>query len=109
MERWLGAEGFTPAVTSDFRTGGSYEISIRSPEGLDYRWAGRFLEINPSILISLSVLTCGWPNERTLIRARQTQITVTFESTKTTFRQSLMPPLVDPKDHENAGESRSTN
>ena len=46
--RWWGPKDFTaPFCTMDFREGGKYLYSMRSPEGRDYWSTGVYLEIVP--------------------------------------------------------------
>lgn len=48
VKQWWGPKGFiSPFSRIDFRTGGSYLFSMRSPEGEDYWNTGVYREIDP--------------------------------------------------------------
>jgi len=48
VKEWWGPKGFTsPSTRIDFRVGGSYLFSMRSPEGEDYWSTGVYREIDP--------------------------------------------------------------
>lgn len=89
--RWAGPQGFTmTAGEMDFREGGAYRFTMRSPEGDDWCWEGVYRKIAAPERLVFS-FNC-WnvaedrPNEETIV-------TVTFEAqgdkTKLTLRQEL--------------------
>ena len=48
MKRWFRPRSFTvPVCTIDLRVGGSFHLSMRSPEGKDYWVKGIYREIEP--------------------------------------------------------------
>ncbi|WP_188130362.1 SRPBCC family protein [Neomesorhizobium albiziae] len=72
MSRWMCPESFIlSAVHSDPRTGGSFGIEMRSPEGVTYKAAGIYLELRPHELL---IYTWTWaeghtmPNIETVVR-----------------------------------------
>ncbi|MBL6929656.1 MAG: SRPBCC domain-containing protein [Rhodospirillales bacterium] len=58
LKEWFGPEGFSvPSATVDFRVGGKYRITMRSPEETDHTVIGVYREIDePSRL----VFTWAW-------------------------------------------------
>ncbi|MBL6945805.1 MAG: SRPBCC domain-containing protein [Rhodospirillales bacterium] len=47
LKEWFGPEGFTvPSAKVDFRVGGNYRITMRSPEDTDHTVVGIYREIN---------------------------------------------------------------
>lgn len=104
LARWMGPGGFTvPVVESDLREGGSYRICIKPPEGEEYWWGGKYVEIDKPYRLAFTVEYYGSPGEETLKGAPATTISLTFEATsqgtRMTFRQSPFPPLVNRADH----------
>ena len=48
VKSWWGPKGFTtPFAKIDFKVGGKYLVSMRSPEGVDYWSTGEYQEIKP--------------------------------------------------------------
>jgi uncharacterized protein YndB with AHSA1/START domain len=84
LMRWWGPKDFAcTSAKTDFRPGGAWRTSIRSPEGTDHGASGVYREIvEPERL----VFTFAWDN------SSETLITATFEErggqTKLTFRQT---------------------
>lgn len=104
LARWMGPGGFTtPVVESDLREGGSYRICIRPPEGAEYWWGGRYVEVDEPYRLAFTVEYYGSPGEETLNGAPKTTISLTFEptgeGTRMTFRQSPFPPIADRASH----------
>ena len=58
LKEWFGPEGFSvPSATVDFRVGGKYRITMRSPEETDHTVIGIYREIDePNRL----VFTWAW-------------------------------------------------
>jgi uncharacterized protein YndB with AHSA1/START domain len=51
----------TPVVDWELKVGGKADVTLRSPEGEDFPYAGVFLEIDPGRkLVSTGALTEGW-------------------------------------------------
>lgn len=49
IKQWWGPAGFTaPSATTEFRVGGKYLFSIRSPDGKEYWSTGVYLQIIPN-------------------------------------------------------------
>ncbi len=47
LKEWFGPEGFSvPSATVDFRVGGEYRITMRSPEDTDHTVVGIYREID---------------------------------------------------------------
>lgn len=84
LMRWWGPKDFACTLArTDFRPGGAWRTSIRSPEGTDHGAGGVYREIvEPERL----VFTFAWDE------SSETLVTVTFEDvdgqTKLTFRQT---------------------
>jgi uncharacterized protein YndB with AHSA1/START domain len=104
VKQWWGPKQFTaPTIQSDFKVGGTYLYSMRSPEGQEFWSTGTFREIVPMerIVVTDSFadedgnavpashygMGEGFPDE--------TEITVTFEDvngkTRLTVRQPAIP------------------
>lgn len=48
VERWFCPEGYSvPAACVEMRVGGPFEVTMRSPEGVDYLVRGHFTEVTP--------------------------------------------------------------
>jgi uncharacterized protein YndB with AHSA1/START domain len=46
LKHWFGPKGFTlPVCDADFRIGGAITLTMRSPDGEEFRSRGRFVEI----------------------------------------------------------------
>lgn len=61
VSRWWGPEGFTTQHCSvDARVGGTYRVSMRSPNGTDHTNIGEFLEVVPNERL---VFTYAWEDE----------------------------------------------
>jgi uncharacterized protein YndB with AHSA1/START domain len=62
----------TPMVDWDLRVGGRADVTLRSPEGEDFPYAGVFLEVQPGRkLVSTGALTEGWipqPGDMNFVR-----------------------------------------
>lgn len=62
----------TPVVDWDLRVGGKADVTLRSPEGEDFPYAGVFLEVEPGRkLVSTGALTEGWipqPGDMNFVR-----------------------------------------
>jgi uncharacterized protein YndB with AHSA1/START domain len=92
LQMWSAPKGFTiPDARMDFRTGGTYDVHMRSPAGEDHRVQGEYLEIADGEGI---VMTHAWVDEDGTA-GPETRVTVTFEDyghgtfpmTKMTFVQ----------------------
>jgi len=99
---WMGPPSVdVHLVEVDLRPGGAYRIVMRFPEGVEYSWGGRYLELNPPTRLAFTVEF--WGEDGKLNRENPTQITVSFEAvgdkTRMTFRQSPFPPGVDREGH----------
>ena len=104
LAQWMGPGGFvTPVVESDLREGGSYRICIKPPEGEEYWWGGKYVEIDEPYRLAFTVEYYGSPGEDTLNGAPASTISLTFEpsshGTRMTFRQAPYPPLTDRAEH----------
>jgi uncharacterized protein YndB with AHSA1/START domain len=90
MAHWWGPSGYTlPACEMDFRSGGSYRLCMRSPEGKEFRVRGVYREIAAPERI---VMAGGWEDEQGKV-AYETTTTITFEDlggkTKLTLHNGL--------------------
>ena len=48
LKQWWGPNGFSvPEATVDFRAGGTFDLCMRGPDGVDYWMRGAFREILP--------------------------------------------------------------
>jgi uncharacterized protein YndB with AHSA1/START domain len=58
LKAWWGPDGFTlPGCDIDFRVGGAYRFVMRGPDGEDYPFHGRYLEIvAPERIVFTAVL-----------------------------------------------------
>ncbi len=45
MEAWWGPHGYTATARLDARTGGSFELTMHGPDGVDYPITGEFLDV----------------------------------------------------------------
>ncbi|RJG46925.1 SRPBCC domain-containing protein [Mesorhizobium sp. DCY119] len=100
--RWWGPKDFTaPSIAMDFRPGGAYRATIRSPEGNDHIMAGVYQEIVEAERI---VFTFAWETDGE--RGLETLITVTFADqggkTKLSFHQAPFD-TVENRDSHNEG------
>jgi uncharacterized protein YndB with AHSA1/START domain len=91
---WWGPEGFvTEHCEMDIRPGGSYRLSMRSPEGVLHRKRGIYQEIAAPERI---VFTFAW-EDVTGVPGHQTIITVTLEdmgaATRLTLRQAVFETI----------------
>lgn len=99
--RWWGPKGFTlTACEMDFRPGGAFRFSMRSPEGTDYPHRGVYREIvEPERL----VFTWAWENENG-DPGHETLVTLNFAEqegkTRLTFRQAVFETVADRDSHE---------
>lgn len=99
---WMGPSGISaPRVQTDLRPGGAYRIDMIFPEGTEYSWGGRYLELDPPSRLRFTVDFHGENGE--LDRSSPTEIVLEFEAmpagTRMTFRQLPFPPGVDRKAH----------
>jgi uncharacterized protein YndB with AHSA1/START domain len=90
MAQWTGPRGFT--MTSwemDARPGGSYRMSMRSPDGVEHRVRGIYHEIVENERL---VYTWAWVDEKGQA-GHETLITLTFadsgEKTRLTLHQAV--------------------
>ena len=70
LKEWFGPEGFSvPSATVDFRVGGKYRITMRSPEATDHTVVGIYREIDePNRLVfTWSWETGDMPDADTLV------------------------------------------
>lgn len=97
---WWGPQGFvTEHCEMDIRPGGSYRLSMRSPEGVLHRKRGIYQEIAAPERI---VFTFAW-EDVTGVPRHQTIITVTLEdmgaATRLTLRQAVFETVGGCEDH----------
>ncbi len=90
MAQWTGPKGFTMTnCEMDARPGGSYRMSMRSPEGVEHRVRGVYHEI---VEHERLVYTWAWVDEQGQA-GPETLITVTFadagEKTRLTLHQAV--------------------
>ena len=45
MSAWWGPQGFTATARLDARTGGSFDLTMHGPDGIDYPITGEFLDV----------------------------------------------------------------
>jgi uncharacterized protein YndB with AHSA1/START domain len=96
LMRWWGPKDFACTLAkTDFREGGAWRTSIRSPEGTDHGAQGVYREIiEPERL----VFTFAWDE------SSETLVTVTFEDhdgrTKLTFRQTPFDTIESRDSHQ---------
>jgi uncharacterized protein YndB with AHSA1/START domain len=87
MKRWFSPERcFVPEAEIDFRPGGVFAVHIRSEEGEDYRWRGKFIEVSAhDRLVFTSLVTIAGSARITV----DTEVTFEDEGagTKMTLRQ----------------------
>jgi len=87
MMRWFSPENhFVPEAEIDFRPGGVFAVCIRSNEGQDFWWRGKFIEVSPpDRLVFTSLVSFGGAAKITV------DSEVTFEDegagTRMTLRQ----------------------
>jgi uncharacterized protein YndB with AHSA1/START domain len=98
LMRWWGPKDFACTLAkTDFRPGGAWRTSIRSPEGTDYGASGVYREIDEPERL---VFTFAWDD------SDETLVTVTFQDhggqTKLTFRQTPFD-TVDSRDSHREG------
>lgn len=91
MSQWWGPRGFTnPVCELDVRTGGTYRITMRSPEGVDYPLKGVYREVAQNERLQLTDNWEDHPSDwqdlfKKYLRetggkpARESSSTVTFE------------------------------
>ena len=83
VAQWYGPEGFTNTIHEmSVNVGGSYRITMQSPDGNKHSLRGRFIELNPPKKI---VLTWQWENPETSgnVGTQETRVTVTFKKNGT--------------------------
>jgi uncharacterized protein YndB with AHSA1/START domain len=100
VAQWWGPEGYvTEHCEMDIRRGGSYRVSMRSPEGVVYRKRGTYREI---VAPERIVFTFAWEDSNG-IPGHQTTITVTLEDlgdrTRLTLRQAVFETTEWCEDH----------
>ncbi|AEG91821.1 SRPBCC family protein [Ramlibacter tataouinensis] len=103
LQRWWyprqdGRDFVCTSFEMDFRVGGAYRYSIRSPQGQDYPAHGTYLEIAPGRRL---VFTFQWDGPA----SPQTLIAVDFEAlagarTRLTFTQEAFADAADRDSHE---------
>jgi uncharacterized protein YndB with AHSA1/START domain len=98
--RWWGPTDFTcPSCQMDFRPGGAYRTSIRSPDGEDAWMVGRYTEIVEPEWI---VFTFAWEDADGK-RGSETLVTVTFtaqgNATKLVFHQAPFDSIDERDSH----------
>ncbi len=79
IAQWFGPEGFVNTVHAmDVRVGGSYRLTMLSPDGSSHPLRGTFLELVPREKICL---TWQWENPETpeSVGHQETRVTVTFK------------------------------
>lgn len=87
LARWWGPKDFTlPSCEVDFRPGGAYRMVMRGPDGKDYPFHGRYLEIVPHQRIVFNAVIEHLPGNDVL-----TTVTFAEEDSKTllTVRQAI--------------------
>jgi uncharacterized protein YndB with AHSA1/START domain len=102
VARWWGPKNFTcPDCAMDFREGGAYRSSIRSPDGENAWMVGHYQEIIEPERI---VFTFAWEDADGL-RGPQTLVTVTLgaqgQRTKLAFHQTPFDSVEDRDSHQN--------
>nr|MBA2543448.1 SRPBCC domain-containing protein [Deltaproteobacteria bacterium] len=82
VSKWWGPKGFTtPVCELDFRPGGAYRMAMRGPDGKEYPFHGRYLEIVPNERIVFDALI-EHINHETIIKVTfvedggQTRVTI---------------------------------
>lgn len=86
MAAWWGPHEFSnPVCAVDARSGGTWRITMRSPEGVDFLLRGTFIEVVPNGLLVLTMAVEEQPSGchstiRTLNDgvSRETLVTITF-------------------------------
>jgi len=74
LPRWFGPPGHTvTTATFDLTVGGTYSITMRSPENRLYTLQGSFLQVEPEAL-----LTYTWRWDRPELGDYETRVSVTF-------------------------------
>lgn len=102
LMRWWGPKSFTcPSCRMDFKEGGAYRSSIRSPDGEEAWMVGHYKHIVEPERI---VFTFAWEDADGL-RGPQTLVTVTLspqgQSTKLVFHQAPFDSAEERDSHEN--------
>jgi len=100
VARWWGPKGFvTVSHDMDIRPGGTYRVTMRSPQGTDHRKRGVYREIVEPERI---VFTFAW-EEADGTLGHETLVTVTFEAlgarTRLTLHQSGFESIARRDDH----------
>ncbi len=100
LMRWWGPRDFTcPSCEMDFRPGGAYRTSIRSPDGEDAWMVGRYREIVEPERITF---TFAWEDADGK-RGLETLVTVTFtaqgDQTRLIFHQAPFNSLAERDSH----------
>ncbi|ATU92328.1 SRPBCC family protein [Phyllobacterium zundukense] len=100
LMRWWGPRDFTcPSCEMDFRPGGAYRTSIRSPAGEDAWMVGRYREIVEPERITF---TFAWEDADGK-RGLETLVTVTFtaqgDQTRLVFHQAPFDSLAERDSH----------
>jgi uncharacterized protein YndB with AHSA1/START domain len=76
MAHWWGPSGYTlPVCDMNFRSGGTYRLCMRSPEGKEFRVRGVYREVAEPERI---VMSGGWEDEHGKV-GHETITTITFE------------------------------
>lgn len=79
LARWWGPKDFTlPECEVDFRVGGAYRMVMRGPDGIDYPFHGRYLEIVADERIVFNAIIEGPPRVEVM-----TNVTFVEENGKT--------------------------
>jgi uncharacterized protein YndB with AHSA1/START domain len=97
VAQWFGPKGFTvPICDMDFRPGGTFRLTMRGPDGIDYPFSGTYRQINPSKRLVWNGEFPGGPRDQV-----RTEITFEEEGGKTrlTVRQTfaVVTPADEPK------------
>jgi uncharacterized protein YndB with AHSA1/START domain len=100
LYRWWGPKDFTtPSVKMDFRPGGAYHSTIRSPKGEDHTMVGTYREIVEPERI---VFTFAWEGEEGDL-GPETLVSVAFADeggkTRLTFHQAPFSTIEDRDSH----------
>jgi uncharacterized protein YndB with AHSA1/START domain len=100
IAQWWGPEGFTTEYCEmDIRRGGTYRVSMRSPEGVVYWKRGTYREI---VAPERIVFTFAWEDSNGE-PGHQTIVTVTLEDlgdrTRLTLRQADFETIAWCEDH----------
>lgn len=99
LKKWFapGDDYSTPVVEVDLRVGGSYQVVMKSPQGILHRLSGVFREVRPPAKL---VYTWSWEGEN----RSETLVTVEFlargDSTEIILTHEPFPTREAQREHE---------